>query len=325
MGGPIALIDTERRSASKYGDRFEFDVVDLEDRNVKNYTLAIRAAASAQYPILIVDSLTHAWHTLVGEVEAIAKAKYSGNTWSAWSEGTPMQREFVDALLKYPGHIIATMRTKTEWTVEKDNKSGRSKPVRVGLAPEQGKGIEYEFDLLAELTVDHIANIIKDRTGKYQDRIIKLIDEDLGKELIEWLNEGAEAKDTPSMIDSKLAGRLNAVRADALADPASITRTLFFRVADTLIKGETDIANAIISETDTYADAVIGLIDGYSGLTFEKEEPEEEEETAEEEPEPEPLPEGETKKGKATLKPAKGVSEPLVEVELVEQMELSDE
>ena len=30
LGGPVALIDTERGSASKYADMFEFDVLELE-------------------------------------------------------------------------------------------------------------------------------------------------------------------------------------------------------------------------------------------------------------------------------------------------------
>ena len=123
--------------------------------------------------------------------ERIARAKYRGNTWSAWSDGTPMQMQLVDAILDYPGHIIATMRSKTEWAVESEN--GKTKPTRVGLAPEQGKGIEYEFDLLMELTTDHTASIIKDRTGKFQDTIISLPGEDLGKELAAWLNEGDPA------------------------------------------------------------------------------------------------------------------------------------
>jgi hypothetical protein len=95
----------------------------------------------------------------------------------------------VHALLGFPGHIIATMRTKTEWTINLDN-NGKSSPMRVGLAPEQGKGIEYEFDMLMEISPEHTINVIKDRTGKFQDRIIQNPDEAFGNEILEWLNEG---------------------------------------------------------------------------------------------------------------------------------------
>lgn len=95
----------------------------------------------------------------------------------------------VETLLRFPGHLIATMRTKTEWTINLDS-NGKSNPTRVGLAPEQGKGIEYEFDMLMEISPDHVINVIKDRTGKFQDQIIQEPDEEFGKEIIAWLDEG---------------------------------------------------------------------------------------------------------------------------------------
>ena len=196
-GGDIALIDTERGSASKYADRFEFDVLDLPKTDIDTYVQAIEAAQAADYEVLIIDSLTHAWQELLGEVDKLAQTKYRGNTWSAWSEGTPKQRQLIDAILNFDGHIIGTMRTKTEWVVETSS-NGKMKPTRIGLAPMQGKGIEYEFDLLMELTPDHVASVLKDRTGKYQDKIIDKPGEKLGAELAEWLSEGVAPKPKPS-------------------------------------------------------------------------------------------------------------------------------
>jgi hypothetical protein len=190
MGGPIALIDTERGSASKYADRFTLDAHDLEDRSIAGYAAAIRAAQQAGYRVLVIDSLSHAWQELLGEMDRLASAKYRGNTWSAWSEGTPKQRELVDAILAFDGHVMATMRSKTEWTTTV-NAKGHTEPVRVGLAPEQGKGIEYEFDMLIELSTEHVANVIKDRTGKFQDRMIDKPGEDLGRDLVTWLESDA--------------------------------------------------------------------------------------------------------------------------------------
>lgn len=205
LGGLVALIDTERQSASKYSDRFEFDVCDLADRTIEGYCRTIREAQG--YDVLIIDSLSHGWQELLEHVEKLAQAKYRGNTWSAWSEGTPEQRRLVDAILDFNGHVIATMRSKTEWTTAKQD-NGKSAPVRVGLAPEQGKGIEYEFDLLLELTVDHVCNVLKDRTGKFQDQLIDKPGEDFGKSLSDWLSEGepvkAETKPaTPQLTDDE--------------------------------------------------------------------------------------------------------------------------
>ncbi len=196
MGGKIAVIDTERGSASKYASNFDFDVLDLPDHDIDTYLKGIKAAGDAGYDILVIDSLTHGWKELLNEIDKIAKAKYRGNTWSAWSEGTPKQQALVNAILDYPGHVIATMRSKTEWATEKDERTGKNRPVRIGLAPEEGKGIEYEFDLLLEMNTDHFASVNKDRTGKYQDATIEKPGEDFGASLIEWLNDGEPIKAT---------------------------------------------------------------------------------------------------------------------------------
>lgn len=218
LGGEIALIDTERGSASMYADRFAFDVLELPKTDIATYVAGI-AAASA-YDVLIIDSLSHAWFALLDEVEKLAKTKYKGNTWSAWSEGTPKQRAMVDALLGFDGHIIATMRVKTEWTVETTSR-GKTRPVYVGLAPQQGKGIEYEFDLLMQLTQEHIATVLKDRTGKFQDQIIDKPGEDFGKSLAEWLKEGATPKRKRKTATAPPA-EAEAVKPEADFDPANL-------------------------------------------------------------------------------------------------------
>jgi len=194
IGGKVAVIDTERGSASKYADRFQFDVLDLPDSRIDTYIMAMQSAAKAGYEVLIIDSLSHGWKDLLEEIDRLAKSKYKGNTWSAWSDGTPKQQRFIDALLQFPGHVLATIRSKTEWTTE-DAGNGKSRPVRVGLAPEQGKGIEYEFDLLLELSTDHIATVLKDRTGKWQDQTIDKPGEDFGKALSDWLSDGEPIAD----------------------------------------------------------------------------------------------------------------------------------
>jgi hypothetical protein len=223
-GKPIAVIDTERGSASKYADRFSFDVLELEDQTIDGYVAAIGEAAKAGYAVLIIDSLSHGWQTLLEEVEKLAKAKYRGNTWSAWSEGTPHQRRLVQAILNYPGHVIATMRSKTEWTTVDNN--GKKTPQRVGLAPEQGKGIEYEFDLLLEISTEHIGHVIKDRTGKFQDKLIDKPGEDFGKQLAAWLSDGL-----PSPVVSAPTPARTADATGGTGDGLPVEEPLAIRIA----------------------------------------------------------------------------------------------
>lgn len=55
--GRIALIDSERGSASKYADRFNFDVVEeLTTFHPHRHIQAIHDAQTAGYDVLIIDS-----------------------------------------------------------------------------------------------------------------------------------------------------------------------------------------------------------------------------------------------------------------------------
>jgi hypothetical protein len=189
MGVRYAVIDTESRSASKYADRFHFVVDNLANKTVDGYIAAMHDAYRAGYKVLVIDSLSHAWRELTDEVDRITQSTASKNSWSAWGKVSPKQKKFIDAILNFPGHIIATMRSKTEWVIG-EGKSGKLTPEKMGLAPEQGKGIEYEFDLLVELNQQHKAIVTKDRTGEFHDREIDKPGEDFGVALYDWISSG---------------------------------------------------------------------------------------------------------------------------------------
>lgn len=188
-GGTIGVIDTEYGAASKYSDRFSFETLQLRDPTIEDYIAALGAAAEAGFSVIVIDSLSHGWQALLEEVDRLASTRYRGNSHAAWAEGTPKQKALVRAINACPAHLIATMRSNTAWEIADDGR-GRTKPTRVGLKPEQGKGIEYEFDLLMEMSIHHDCEIIKDRSGRFQDRTIKKPGEDFGKELAEWLSDG---------------------------------------------------------------------------------------------------------------------------------------
>jgi hypothetical protein len=190
MGNKIIVIDSEFGSSNLYADEFDFDVINITEPTIDNYIECLEACAG--YDVIIIDSLTHCWQGLLKEVADLEKTKYK-NSFGAWSEGTPRQKTLINTILRCQSHLIATMRQKTEWTTIR-TENGIT-PSRVGLAPEQGKGIEYEFTLLMQLTMDHVATVIKDRTGKYQDKIIEKPSEEFGKELMEWLNIGASIEE----------------------------------------------------------------------------------------------------------------------------------
>jgi hypothetical protein len=189
MGVPFAVIDTEARSASKYADRFVFVVDNLEKKTVDDYIASMKECVRLGYKVLVIDSLTHAWRELTEEVDRLAEKSASKNSFSPWAKVNPKQKRFIEAILNFPGHIIATMRSNTEWVV--GDKNGKSVPEKIGLKPEQGKGIEFEFDFLIELDQKHQATVTKDRTGKFQDESIDKPGEEFGAVLYDWLSSGA--------------------------------------------------------------------------------------------------------------------------------------
>ena len=61
-------------------------------------------------------------------------------------------RKLVDTILRADMHIITTMRSKMEYAMEIDS-NGRTQIRKVGLAPVQCSGIEYEFTWVIDM--DH--------------------------------------------------------------------------------------------------------------------------------------------------------------------------
>jgi hypothetical protein len=117
------------------------------------------------------------------------------------------------------------MRSKTEWTTVDSN--GKKTPQRVGLAPEQGKGIEYEFDLLVEISVEHIGQVIKDRTGKFQDKLIDKPGEQFGQQLAAWLADGEPAPaPAPKPEPAPAPGRADVEQIRGYIRAATTVRTL---------------------------------------------------------------------------------------------------
>jgi hypothetical protein len=186
--GKAAVIDSEHGSASKYADRFNFDVLELEDFDPGNYVKAIHEAENEGYEVIIVDSLTHAWAGKGGALEMqhnVAKKSQSGNTYFAWREVTPRHDALVEAMLTSKCHVIATMRSKQDYIIE------GNKPKKVGMAPVQRDGMEYEFDVFADLTLDHDLIVSKSRIETLDGKIINKPGKEFAGDLKAWLASGA--------------------------------------------------------------------------------------------------------------------------------------
>lgn len=83
-------------------------------------------------------------------VHQAALRSKSGNKFTAWREVTPLHNALVDAMVQANLHLIVTMRAKTEHIIETDDR-GRQVPRKIGVAPIQRDGLEFEFDVVADM------------------------------------------------------------------------------------------------------------------------------------------------------------------------------
>lgn len=211
MGSKVALIDTEHGSASKYADKFEFDVMELIDYHPQNYIDGIKEAEAAGYDVLIIDSLSHAWSGTGGILDivdtATAKSR-SGNAFTTgWREASPLHNKLIESMLSARLHLIVTMRSKMEYVLEDDGKGGK-KPRKVGLAPVQRDGMEYEFDIVGDMDLEHNFIVSKTRCDLLDGKVFNKPGEDLAAIIMGWLSDGDE--DDPLAVEvQRLRQELN--------------------------------------------------------------------------------------------------------------------
>lgn len=192
-GKRFAVIDTEQGAASLYAGigGIEFDSCRMDRYDPRDLVRVLDAAAAHGYPTVFVDSLSHFWTGTDGTLDQVDKAKsrYGGNKFAGWKDGTPMQKDMVAAILAYPGHVVCSMRSYTEWVLN------GSKPERVGMRPEQRKGIEYEFDLAVAMDLDNRLEVLKSRCPGLNRKVIDKPNgaRDIAAPLLAWLNTNPEA------------------------------------------------------------------------------------------------------------------------------------
>ena len=198
----VFVIDTERGSAALYdhlcGKGPKFKVFTMEPPySPERYRMAIKAAEEAGALGIIVDSLSHAWEGEGGALDKVdAAASRSGNSYTAWKDVTPEHRAMVDAILQSPCHIGVAMRAKQEYVLEK-NEKGKMEPRRVGLAPVQRAGMEFEFTVFFDIDESHHALASKDRTGLFDQQRFKPSKE-TGQKLKNWLGSAAAKAPAPA-------------------------------------------------------------------------------------------------------------------------------
>lgn len=191
LSDKVAVIDTERGSASKYVglNGWQFDTVQPDKYSPLSLVDLLGLAAGGEYGCVVVDSWSHYWMGVDGMLEQADRRAKGGNSFSGWKEVRPDERRMIDALVSFPGHLIVTMRSKTEFVIEEDER-GKKVPRKVGLKPEQRDGAEYEFDLVGDLDHDNTLTVVKSRIHTLAKAVIPLPGEELALQIRDWLSDG---------------------------------------------------------------------------------------------------------------------------------------
>lgn len=205
--GKILMVDTEHHSGELYSNLTNYDYAEIEPPyETEKYIEAIHLAEKNGYDVLILDSISHAWAGQGGLLEQQDKvASRSTNRFSAWGEITPKHQKFVETILSSKVHIIATMRAKTAYALVPDA-SGKTKPEKLGLAPVQREGIDYEFTLVFDIDRSHSAQASKDRTGLFDMKIFRPSEAE-GAELRAWLEDASAPLPTPATTQTQPKAR----------------------------------------------------------------------------------------------------------------------
>lgn len=122
-------------------------------------------------------------------------------TFNAWQTGNAFLTDFVKMILESNMHIICTMRSKTEYGSE-TNEKGRLQYKRIGLAPIQKDNLEFEFDIFAEMDHEHHMIFQKSLCRKLSGKVLAMNEEGQAKKLVtllqKWMDGAPATQPAPA-------------------------------------------------------------------------------------------------------------------------------
>jgi hypothetical protein len=179
----IAVIDSENNSSHLYSHLGGFNVLSLsEPFSPERYIEAIELCERAGMRAIIIDSISQEWEGNGGIIET--HGNMAGNSFTNWNRVTPRHNAFVQKMLQSSCHIIATIRSKQDYVLT--DKNGKMVPEKVGLKGVTRDGMDYEFTIVLDLDIKHLATASKDRTGLFLNPLPFLITENTGNKIMVW-------------------------------------------------------------------------------------------------------------------------------------------
>lgn len=243
----IMVIDSERGSASKYADIFEFDTIKLTDFHPSTYVEAIKLAVQTkEYGVLVIDSITHEWDGTRGALEL------AGHKFQNWEKVTPLHNGFIDTILDVDMHVICTMRAKEEHSMENDE-NGKPKVRYIGIEPIQRKNVKYEFDIIGSLDTENTLTVMKTRCSELYGRVFPRAGKELADIMLRWL-DGIPAPITVKDVWEKcLSAGLVKVKPDLFIHASEVLGIPV--TAENIMTLDQDYLKMIVASTETQQSA----------------------------------------------------------------------
>ncbi|MFM9602728.1 AAA family ATPase [Streptomyces turgidiscabies] len=228
-GGTIGVVDSERGSALKYApvpgrpdiEAHEFVHVPMAFCSPENLIAVVNAAIEARIAVLIIDSWSHYWAGKGGLLarvdEEAKKAGNYGGKFTAWGPVNDLEQDMLDALLNFPGHVIVTMRTKNDYTME-----GKT-VTKVGVKTVQREGAEYEVDVVIDM-IAGTGTVTKTRYTALNGASVHHPGEDFAEAILEQLGQGVDPVQV--IVDELVGDGLTYDRALELHGQANSRRLL---------------------------------------------------------------------------------------------------
>lgn len=166
-GGSVLLIDTEANepdgtAAELYADVYDFTVLPWAPPYDPRDLAATITDAGRNFDVVIIDSATHFWRGEGGTLD-IADGRFGG-----WKTATPAQNDLIMAILRADAHVISCMRAKEQYLVT--DKGGKQEVTKMGLGMVQRDDMEYEFQVIAMIDMEHRLDVGKTRCAPLAGR-----------------------------------------------------------------------------------------------------------------------------------------------------------
>jgi hypothetical protein len=168
----VAVIDTEKRSASYYSFLGQFNIIQISPLyGTEKYIDAINLCEAEGIEVIILDSISPEWVGEGGILDVYcsipgSKAQKRNNT-------IPQHHAFMSYLLDSSAHVITTVRMS-------------------GDKLEQNIAYRHNFTTVLSLDHNQEASVVKDRTGLMKGECPCKLTPELGSKLMDWCNQGEE-------------------------------------------------------------------------------------------------------------------------------------